>query len=194
MRRHNIMRSVEAETQESTAQTTTTSNASATVKTIDDTQIPLAETIVEAGGYPYANIQFGKNKAILKLELLQKYHGRNVYLMAHLGNGIGYTITNESLGSANTDLSLESTLTKVAGFAADFETFCVKPMKETQLTYQIGLHMNVGAEYAGKTTYLFSKNLKTNEYELSGVTTVNEIGNVGLLTDDITEVMVLIQK
>lgn len=54
--------------------------------------------------------------------------------------------------------------------------------------------MNVGAEYAGKTTYLFSKNLKTNEYELSGVTTVNEIGNVGLLTDDITEVMVLIQK
>lgn len=157
-------------------------------------QVPLAEQIVESAEIPYANVTFETKEAVLKLELLTKYHGRNLYLMAHVGNGIGYTISNEELGKAKDDLVLGSSMEMIAGFAADFDTFHIQPVQEKQLSYEIGLHMNVGAEFAVKTAYLFSKNLATGTYQLSKAMTVSEIGNVALMTNEITDVMILIAR
>lgn len=161
---------------------------------IADINVPMAERVVENGELPYAEISFANEKALLKLEVMQKYYGRNLYLMAFLGNGVGYSISKEALGMADADLNLESRLEEVKDFAADFETFRLQPVKEIKLAYQIGLHINVGAEYAGKTAYVFSKNLVTGVYQLSKTMTVSEIGNVGFYTDEMTDVMVLIAK
>lgn len=161
---------------------------------IADINVPMAERVVENGELPYVEISFANEKALLKLEVMQKYYGRNLYLMAFLGNGVGYSISKEALGMADADLNLESRLEEVKDFAADFETFRLQPVKEIKLAYQIGLHINVGAEYAGKTAYVFSKNLVTGVYQLSKTMTVSEIGNVGFYTDEMTDVMVLIAK
>ena len=53
--------------------------------------------------------------------------------------------------------------------------------------------MNVGA-YNGQIAYLFSRDRITGEYVLSSITTVNEIGNVALQTNQMTDIMVLIAK
>ena len=161
---------------------------------IKETKVPMAEQIVEAGALPYANVTLDDEKAVLKLELLTKYYGKNLYLMAHLGNGVGYTIANEELGKAKGDLVLGSSMEKLVDFAADFDTFSVMPIQKKQLSYEIGLHMNVGVEYAGKVAYLFSKNLTTGMYELNKTMTVSEIGNVALMANEITDVMILIAK
>ena len=117
--------------------------------------------MVTDGGLPYVNVQVDQ-KARLKAELLQKYYGRNLYLMAHLGNGIGYTIDASGIDDK-----------------AD--------------TLELGIHMNVGA-YNGQIAYLFSRDLITGEYVLSSITSVNEIGNVALQTNQMTDIMVLIAK
>ncbi|MBQ6786335.1 MAG: hypothetical protein IJO85_01285 [Lachnospiraceae bacterium] len=161
---------------------------------IKETKVPMAEQIVEAGALPYANVTLDDEKAVLKLELLTKYYGKNLYLMAHLGNGVGYTIANEELGKAKGDLVLGSSMEKLVDFAADFDTFSVMPLQKKQLSYEIGLHMNVGVEYAGKVAYLFSRNLTTGMYELNKTMTVSEIGNVALMANEITDVMILIAK
>ena len=114
--------------------------------------------------------------------------------MAHLGNGIGYSISKEALGMANEDLNLNSIFERIADFAVDFETFHLQPVKEEKLAYQVGIHMNMGAEYAGKTAYLFCKNLATDTYQLCKSMTVSEIGNVGFNTDEMTDVIILIAK
>ena len=173
-----------------------TAIATAPVKTtrIDDVRIPMAESIVEGGALSYAEIAFTDEKAALKLEVMQKYYGRNLYLMAHVGNGVGYTISNEELANVDSDLNLESTYKKVENFAADFETYHLHPVQETSLSYQVGLNMQVGVQYAGKTAYLFSKNLVTGTYQLCKTMTVSEIGNVGFYTNEMTDVMVLIAK
>lgn len=162
--------------------------------TIAEAGIPMAESIVEDGVLPYAELTFENGKALLKLEVLQKYHGRNLYLMAHVGNGVGYTISNEALASADSDLNLASAFEKVVDFAEGFDTYHLQPVQEAALSYQIGLNMQVGVEYAGKTAYLFSKNLVTGVYQLSKIMTVSEIGNVGMYTNEMTDVMVLIAK
>lgn len=161
---------------------------------IAEERVPMAERMVEDGILPYAEVAFGSEKALLKLEVLQKYYGRNLYLLAHLGNGVGYTISKEALANADADLNLESFFERIVDFAAGFETYYLKPVQEVALSYQVGLNMQVGAEYSGKTAYMFSKNLVTESYQLSKVMTVSEIGNVGMYTNEITDVMVLIAK
>ena len=163
---------------------------------IEDSEVPMAEQLVESAALPYANIVFSAadKKATLKLAILSKYHGKNLNLLAHLGNGIGYSISNEELGKETEDLTLGSSMKKVASFAEGFDTYCVKPTLEKKLGYQIGLHVNVGAEYAGQVAYIFGKNLTTGQYELLMSMIVNEIGNVAVFTNEMTDVMILIQK
>lgn len=172
----------------------TVSKPTAALTVIEPQNMPLAEQIVESADIPYVNIAFETKEAVLKLEQLKKYHGRNLYLMAYVGDGIGYTIENEELGKAKEDLVLGSSMEEVADFTADFDTFQVQPVQEKQLFYEIGLHMNVGAEFAGKTAYLFSKNLVTGNYQFIKAMTVSEIGNVALKTNEITNVMILIAR
>ena len=159
--------------------------------TISDQNTPLAELVTD-GGLPYVNVQIDK-KARLKAELLQKYHGRNLYLMTHLGNGIGYTIDASGIDDKADTLELGSALEAVPNFAEGFMTFHFKPYHTQVLPYAIGIHMNVGA-YNGQIAYLFSRDLITGEYVLSSITTVNEIGNVALQTNQMTDIMVLIAK
>lgn len=180
----------------SSKNTSNSQSASSNLTKIEDANVPMAEQLVESAALPFANIAFGAadQKATLKLALLSKYHGKNMYMMAHLGNGIGYSISNEELGKATEDLTIGSSMKKVVNFADGFETFNVQPTVEKKLGYQIGLHMNVGTQYAGQTAYVFGKNLATGQYELLKAMTVNEIGNVAVFTNEMTDVMILIQQ
>ena len=123
---------------------------------------------------------------------MQKYYGRNLYLMTHLGNGIGYTIDASMVTSDAAELELSSYMEEIKDFASGFTTKHFIPVKEAALPYSICIHMQVGAEYAGKTTYIFSKNFATGLYELRSVTAVNEIGNVALQTREMTEIIIMI--
>lgn len=169
----------------------TTTVASNNWVAIPDQSTPLAETVTD-GGLPYVNVQVDQ-KARLKAELLQKYYGHNLYLMTHLGNGIGYTIDASGIDDKADTLELGSALEAVPNFAEGFITFHFKPYHTQVLPYAIGIHMNVGA-YNGQIAYLFSRDLITGEYVLSSITTVNEIGNVALQTNQMTDIMVLIAK
>ncbi len=186
-----VNKPVEESKKEETKNTTTTQKKTIT---IEEAHVPMAELIVEDGGLPYAEVVFGSEKALLKLEVLQKYYGRNLYLLAHLGNGVGYTISKEALASADTDLNLESFFDKVTDFAVGFETYHLKPVQDVALSYQVGLNMQVGTEYAGKTAYVFSKSLTIGTYQLVKVMNVSEIGNVGMYTNEITDIMVMIAE
>ena len=158
---------------------------------IPEQNAPLAEMVTE-GGLPYVNVELDQ-KSRLRAELLQKYYGRNLYLMANLGNGIGYTIDASGIDEKADTLELGSALELIPDFADGFITFHFKPYHTAILPYVIGIHMNVGA-YNGQIAYLFSRDLITGEYVLSSITTVNEIGNVALQTNRLTDIMVLIAK
>ena len=54
--------------------------------------------------------------------------------------------------------------------------------------------MNLGTEYVGKTAYIYSKSLLTGNYERVNITTVNEIGNVAIQTNELTDIIVLIAQ
>ena len=161
--------------------------------TIVDEVTALSEKINEAG-VAFVDMALSEKKAVLNKALLQKYHGRNMYMMAHLGNGVGFTINANQAGVIAQDLNLSTAVEKMDSFAEGFQSFHVIPSKEAALGFEVGVHVNVGTEYTGSTAYIFAKSLVTGQYQLVKTMTVNEIGNVGVNTNEFTEVMVLIQK
>ena len=130
----------------------------------------------------------------LKAEVLGKYYGQYVIMMVHAGNGIGYTIDTLQLTGSEADLTLKNKIEKDESFAEGFETYKITVVEEKQLSYEIGTHINVGAENAGKTAYIFCKSLLTGQYEVKNVMAVNEIGNVVVMTNTVSDIVVLVQK
>ncbi len=130
----------------------------------------------------------------LKADVLQKYYGRNMYIMAHLGNGIGFSIDVSNMTEQSEDIELNSVMEEIPGFAEGFDTIKLTAAKEESLSFTMTIHANVGEEYIGRTAYLFKKSLFTGEYEIAGIMKVNEIGNVALETTEFTDVMIMIEK
>lgn len=179
----------ESSEEESTASTSTTSQ---TVR-IEDDKTPLAETVI-AEGSESINVNLAKGQSILRVKLLEKYYGRHMYVMAHLGNGIGFTIDSPDLSVIRQDIQLGASMSSVDGFADGFITYRITPVKETVLPHVFGMHMYVGNEYVGATAYIFSKDIMTGEFVRRSITTVNEIGNIAFMTSELSEVMVLIAE
>ncbi len=166
------------------------SASSSTTTTIADSDVPMASGITQHG-LPYLTLQ-GDEALQLKNELFTKYHGKNLYLMAHLGNGIGFTIYSEQ--SADKEVKLATEIKQLPGFAIGYTTFQLQPVQTAQLSYTIGVHVNVGSEYVGRTAYIFKKSLLTGEYEPVLTMKVNEIGNVAVQTTDLTDFMILVEE
>lgn len=179
------------ETETSKEQESSTTTSGNTIQ-IQPQNVPLAEQVTE-NGIAYADVLMQAESARLRLEVLQKYRGRNIYLMAHLGNGVGYSIS-----MADTDISeeldLSSEMSEVNDFAEGFTTYQLTALHSVKLPYAIGIHMNLGTEYTGCAAYIFTKDSTTGTYTLNSTTIVNEIGNVMLYNNQITDVMVLIQR
>ena len=92
------------------------------------------------------------------------------------------------------DIDLSATMQVIERFAAGFDSFRVEPRKSTVLGQQMGIHLNVGAQYAGKMAFIFQKNLTSGKYELYTAMLVNEIGNVAVTTNVLSNLYILIQQ
>lgn len=177
-------------TKESTSDNSTTTSTRLT--TIAQEPAPLADSVTDAG-LPYVDVALGKSDRKLRTELLQKYYGRNLYLMAHLGNGVGFSIYAPDIQDVMTEYDFDSELMQLPE-KDGFKVFYMRPVKAIKLPYSAGIHMNLGTEYVGKTAYIYSKSLLTGNYERVNITTVNEIGNVAIQTNELTDIIVLIAQ
>ena len=136
-------------------------------------------------------VVLAQTDAMLKVSVLQKYFGTGMLVNAHLGNGLGFSMNANDIA---TDVNLGATFETVENFAEGFHTVKIEPVAAAKLSMSIGVHTHVGTEYAGKTAYIFAWNALTGAYETKTVTTVNEIGNVGFFTEELTNVMILVEK
>jgi hypothetical protein len=140
------------------------------------------------------NLDISKTKGVLNIALVNDYYGKYSMIAAHLGNGIGITINNAGVSTgAETTVNLGATIVDVPNFAQGFETKHVVPTKASALPFEIYMHVNVGAENAGRKAYVFKLNSVGKTYELSGVLDVNAIGNIAIQTTEMTDIIILIQ-
>jgi hypothetical protein len=91
------------------------------------------------------------------------------------------------------DIDVGARIDKVPNFAAGFTTFQLTPNKVSALPCEIYVHMNLGTENIGKVAYIFKLNTNANAYELTSASIINEIGNIAVPTEEMTNIVVLVQ-
>ena len=142
-------------------------------------------------GFAFAEMKLGANK-FLRRQSIARFFGTNTILYSHLGNLVGITLDARQMVCADVDLTIKKEVLPL--FAEGYETYALIPKKEVTLSFEVGIHVHVGKEFVGKEAYIFQKNLATGQMEQVSVEYVNEIGNVALLTNQMSQVMVLIRK
>jgi hypothetical protein len=159
---------------------------------INNPTVPMVSAPVLNNGF--LNIHLEGNIGKFRPQAMKEYYGKYHYIAAHLGNGVGITIDGSQLTGNETDVNLGFIMVKVPGFAEGFQTYHLIPYQTSKLPYSIDVHMNFDKEYEGKTAYVFRRDIETNTYDRKEIVPVNEIGNVALHTDEITDIMVLIAE
>lgn len=155
---------------------------------------PHPDQVDENGYYPVEMAFVSEKNAVMSSNQLRKYYGNTVYLLAHLGNGIGYSITATDINPEQTTLNLSAELEPLDDFADGFATLQVKMLNEALLPYRIGLHVNVGTQYSGKVAYLFLFDKSKGAYVSIGAMTVSENGNVMTPVDEIADIIIMIEQ
>lgn len=179
-----------SESQSDNSSDTTTTASTTDTTSIEEEKVALSEQI----GLPYVDVRLKDTKDVLRAELIRKYRGQNLYLMAHLENGIGFSIAMEGYTGENVDLLLAANVVEEKNFTTEFYTFHLLPVQSVKLSFEMGIHVNIGMDYVGKTVYIYQKNLLNGEYECYQVMKVNEIGNVGFMTDKLSDIYVFVEK
>jgi hypothetical protein len=158
--------------------------------TITDPDTPLASA--PALGNGVLNVKLEGKYGKFKPQAMQKYYGQYNYISTNLGNGVGITIDGSQFKGNESDVNLGFTMVKMPGFAEGFEAYRVTPYESSKLSYAIDVHMNFGKKFEGKTAYVFELDNAAKTYDRKEIVAVNEIGNVALHTNEVSDIIVLI--
>lgn len=175
--------------QESTNQNTAESKKETTVITEEKVALTMVPKFIEKAD-TYQVPLLGTNGKISVKEMLQ-LNRRAKTMEAYLSNTMAITMNMEQLTENVEDMDLGVYQTRELNYGQGFESVTVVPTTETALGVNVSVHICVGAEHAGKTAYLFAKNLQTGELECVQTSIINEIGNVAYTTDEYRTLVVL---
>lgn len=184
------------ESQPSKNENSSTSKPSVTTTTqntqIKDEEVPLADSTVIVGEYLHVNLS--QEQKVLRVKLFEKYHGMNLSVLAHLGNGIGYTIDTDFVSNMTADVQLGASLSEIRQFAQGFATYRVIPTQTQKFERSLTIHIHVGADHIGKTAYIFSLDSLTGQFVRKNIVAVSEIGNIALTTNELSQIMIMIEN
>jgi hypothetical protein len=140
------------------------------------------------------SLDLSRNAGRLNIEVIKKYYGEYDLIAAYLGNGIGITIDNQGIQNREVnEINVGANIVDLPNFATGFEAKHIVPTVYSTLPCDIYMHVNLGAENFGKKAYVFKLSKQSNSYELKGVMDINTIGNIAIQTDEMTDIMILIE-
>ena len=142
----------------------------------------------------YYSVFLPSDNAILRLSFFNKVYGNNATILAYLDNGIGYNLNMNAFLAAGKDLNLSTKETELNGFAQGFKTIWLSVAEKSQLSYDLGINLTAGAEYAGHPAYVFIFDDAAGTFAPHTETTVTEYGNVGFHTRRLTDFIIMIAQ
>lgn len=142
----------------------------------------------------YYSVFLPSDNAILRLSFFNKVYGNNATILAYLDNGIGYSLNMNAFLSAGKDLNLSTKETELEGFAQGFKTIWLSVAEKTDLSYDLGINLTAGAEYANHPAYIYIFDDTAGIFTPYTETIVAQGGNIGFYTRRLTDFVVMIAE
>ena len=108
-------------------------------------------------------------------------------------DGVITAYTAAALAQVKGDLDLNIMVSKDKDFGQGFKSFVLDPRKKAIYGVKLATVMSLGKENAGRTAFIFQRNLTTQGIEFLNSTTIDEAGNVAVPCVDFTDFVILYQ-
>lgn len=109
----------------------------------------------------------------------------------HYGNDIVLVFTNGTLVEVAGDLDLNILVSTDKDFGPDFKSIVLDPRKKAIYGAKLAVAFNLGKENAGKTAFVFHRNLVNNQVELMTTCVIAENGTIAMPGIDYTDLIIL---
>lgn len=109
----------------------------------------------------------------------------------HYGNDIVLVFTNDTLAEVAGDLDLNILVSTDKDFGPDFKSIVLDPRKKAIYGAKLAVAFNLGKENAGKTAFVFHRNLTNNQVELMTTCVIAENGTIAMPGIDYTDLIIL---
>lgn len=106
-------------------------------------------------------------------------------------NGVVTAYTASALAQIKGDLDLNIMVSKDKDFGQGFRSFVLEPRKKTIYGVKLATVMLLGKENAGKTAFIFHRNITTQQMEFLDSTIIDEAGHVAVPFVDFTDFVIL---
>lgn len=106
-------------------------------------------------------------------------------------NGVVTAYTASALAQIKGDLDLNIMVSKDKDFGQGFRSFVLEPRKKTIYGVKLATVMLLGKENAGKTAFIFQRNITTQQMEFLDSTIIDEAGHVAVPFVDFTDFVIL---
>lgn len=106
-------------------------------------------------------------------------------------NGVITAYTASALAQIKGDLDLNIMVSKDKDFGQGFRSFVLEPRKKTIYGVKLATVMLLGKENAGKTAFIFHRNITTQQMEFLDSTIIDEAGHVAVPFVDFTDFVIL---
>lgn len=128
---------------------------------------------------------------VIPKEVVAKMAASNATYVFLWENGVVTAYTASALAQIKGDLDLNIMVSKDKDFGQGFRSFVLEPRKKTIYGVKLATVMLLGEENAGKTAFIFQRNITTQQMEFLDSTIIDEAGHVAVPFVDFTDFVIL---
>lgn len=155
--------------------------------------VPLADSMQSVTA-PIVNLTLRKNtNQIIPAAVVAKMADSGATYIFTWDNGVITAYTAATLAEVRGDLNLNIQVDTQKDFGQGFKSFVLDPRKKAIYGVKLATVMSLGKENAGKTAYIFQRNLTLDTVEFLNCLIIDEAGNIAVPNVDFTDFIVLYQ-
>lgn len=162
------------------------------IKEAEANRVPLSDAVNSASNALVVDIVLTENTVkTIPADVVKSMVSSKADFRFHYGNDIVLVFTGSTLAEINGDLDLNILVSTDKDFGQNFQTLVLDPRKKAIYGAKLALACNLGQENAGKTAFVFYRNLTNNQVELMTTCIISEQGTIAIPGVDYTDLIIL---
>ena len=155
-------------------------------------RVPQSENIENATGALTVDLVIAENTVkTIPADVVKNMVESRADFRIHYGKNIVLAFTNSTLAEVVGDLDLNILVSTDKDFGAGFKSIVLDPRKKAIYGAKLAVAFDLGKENAGKTAFVFHRNLTNNQVELMTACVIAENGIIAMPGIDYTDLIIL---
>lgn len=162
------------------------------VKEAEANRVPLADSVNSVANALVIDIVLAEDTVkTIPADVVKDMVASGADFRFHYGNDIVLAFTNSTLAEVTGELDLNILVSTDKDFGQEFKSIVLDPRKKAIYGAKLAVAFNLGKDNAGKTAFVFHRNLTNNQVELMTTCMIGADGTIAMPGVDCTDLIIL---